>query len=161
MRIKQTTIVFPVKGNTVLLGMKKRGFGAGWWNGFGGKLEPGESFEDSAKRETMEEVGLRLLALEPAAFLVFYFEGKPEIANVVYVSGKFSGKPRETEEMRPQWFTFTSIPFDDMWPDDRYWVPQALDPTVPPLYMSLYLTKDNEFIEKKDETHKSLASFFV
>ncbi|KAJ1429629.1 hypothetical protein B484DRAFT_396306, partial [Ochromonadaceae sp. CCMP2298] len=29
----------------VLLGMKKRGFGAGKWNGFGGKMDPGESMD--------------------------------------------------------------------------------------------------------------------
>jgi 8-oxo-dGTP diphosphatase / 2-hydroxy-dATP diphosphatase len=34
----------------ILLGMKKRGFGAGKWNGFGGKLEENESNEDAAKR---------------------------------------------------------------------------------------------------------------
>jgi len=24
-------------------------------------------------------------------------------------------------EMRPQWYTLDSIPFDDMWADDRFW----------------------------------------
>lgn len=32
----------------VLLGMKKRGFGMGKYNGFGGKVEPGESIEAAA-----------------------------------------------------------------------------------------------------------------
>ena len=35
----------------VLLGYKKRGFGEGWWNGFGGKVKVEESIEDAAKRE--------------------------------------------------------------------------------------------------------------
>ncbi len=39
----------------VLLGMKKRGFGIGHWNGFGGKVEEGESIEEAAKREVKEE----------------------------------------------------------------------------------------------------------
>lgn len=34
----------------VLLGMKKRGFGAGKWNGFGGKVQPGETIEEAARR---------------------------------------------------------------------------------------------------------------
>jgi len=37
--MKQTTIIFPIYDDQVLLGMKKRGFGEGKWNGFGGKLE--------------------------------------------------------------------------------------------------------------------------
>jgi len=38
----------------ILLGMKKRGFGAGWWNGFGGKVQQGETIEEAAKRSTKE-----------------------------------------------------------------------------------------------------------
>ena len=48
------TLCLVVKENTILLGMKKRGFGVGRWNGFGGKLHEGESIEDAAKRETLE-----------------------------------------------------------------------------------------------------------
>lgn len=35
----------------VLLGLKRRGFGQGLYNGFGGKLEGAESFRDGAARE--------------------------------------------------------------------------------------------------------------
>ena len=48
---KVFTLVFLRAGKQVLLGMKKRGFGVGKWNGFGGKLEPGESFAEGAVRE--------------------------------------------------------------------------------------------------------------
>ena len=34
----------------LLLGMKKRGFGAGRWNGFGGKLHENESIEEATKK---------------------------------------------------------------------------------------------------------------
>ena len=44
----------------VLLGMKKRGFGVGKWNGFGGKVQEGESIRDCARRETLEECGLEV-----------------------------------------------------------------------------------------------------
>ena len=29
----------------------------------------------------------------------------------------------ESEEMKPQWFSTHSIPFDSMWEDDKYWLP--------------------------------------
>jgi len=38
--------------------MKKRGFGVGKWNGYGGKLEEGESIERCATRELEEECGI-------------------------------------------------------------------------------------------------------
>ena len=45
--MKPTTLVFPIdEQNRILLGRKKRGFGADKYNGFGGKLEAGESFRD-------------------------------------------------------------------------------------------------------------------
>lgn len=35
----------------LLLGYKKRGFGKDMYNGFGGKVEPGESVSEAAHRE--------------------------------------------------------------------------------------------------------------
>ena len=42
--VKLLTLVIPVDDDDkrVLLGLKKRGFGEGYYNGFGGKVEPGE-----------------------------------------------------------------------------------------------------------------------
>ena len=45
----------------VLLGMKKRGFGIGKWNGFGGKVKDGETIRECAMRETQEECGLEVI----------------------------------------------------------------------------------------------------
>jgi len=47
---KLLTLVLVVQPGRVLLGLKKRGFGAGKWNGFGGKVEPGETIEEGARR---------------------------------------------------------------------------------------------------------------
>lgn len=44
------TLVLVLQPQRILLGMKKRGFGAGRWNGFGGKVQEGESIEDGARR---------------------------------------------------------------------------------------------------------------
>lgn len=38
---KVLTLLLIQQANKILLGMKKRGFGAGRWNGFGGKVETG------------------------------------------------------------------------------------------------------------------------
>ena len=45
--MKPTTLVFPIdEQNRILLGLKKRGFGADKYNGFGGKINDGESFRN-------------------------------------------------------------------------------------------------------------------
>jgi hypothetical protein len=47
---KLLTLVLVTRPNQVLLGMKKRGFGQGKWNGFGGKVEKGETILEAAQR---------------------------------------------------------------------------------------------------------------
>ncbi len=111
----------------VLLGMKKRGFGAGRWNGFGGKLQEGETIEEAAKREIFEETGIAAHSLEKKGIIEFEFRGNPEILEVhIFRVTDFSGSPEESEEMRPQWFQIEEIPYDTMWPDDIHWLPLFL-----------------------------------
>lgn len=112
----------------ILLGMKKRGFGAGKWNGFGGKVLPEETIEDAAKRETQEEAGIEAKNLQKTGIIEFEFKGNPEILEVhIFKSDNFLGEPIETEEMKPQWFNIDEIPFKEMWPDDMHWLPLFLD----------------------------------
>ena len=47
---KLYTSVFILNEANVLLGMKKRGFGVGRWNGFGGKVDADETILEAAKR---------------------------------------------------------------------------------------------------------------
>ena len=123
--MKQTlTLCLAVKGRQVLLGMKKRGFGAGRWNGFGGKAEDGETIEEAARRETNEEAGIEVVEMTKRGILEFTFENDPKVLEVhIFRITKFSGNPQETDEMKPQWFSLDEIPFGQMWSDDQYWMP--------------------------------------
>ncbi len=108
----------------VLLGMKKRGLGEGRWNGFGGKVEEGESIEAAARREIEEEAGLKAKDLEKAGIMEFRLYQKPDPLEVhIFRVEDFLGEPRESEEMSPRWFLVDEIPFKDMWAADRYWFP--------------------------------------
>jgi len=111
----------------VLLGMKKRGFGEGKWNGFGGKVEKGERIIDAAKREMREEAGLELRDIKKAGVVEFEFRGNPEILRVhIFRASEFEGKLIESDEMKPKWFHIDKIPFKKMWPDDSHWLPLLL-----------------------------------
>jgi len=124
---KISTIAIGHKGNKVLLGMKKRGFGEGKWNGFGGKVHDDETVEDTAKREIVEEAGINPLDLKKHGVLHFYFDDVEIFECYIFRFTEFEGGPRETEEMRPKWFDVDKIPFDKMWKDDPYWIPLLLD----------------------------------
>ena len=124
---KLLTLTIIYQHPKVLLGMKKRGFGAGRWNGFGGKVENGEKIEDTAKRELNEEVGISAVGLEKVGIIDFEFKGNSEILEVHIFKGQdYFGEPVESEEMKPQWFLIDAIPFQDMWSDDKYWLPLFL-----------------------------------
>lgn len=121
------TQTYLVKGKQVCLPLKKRGFGQGWHNGYGGKLMPDETLEASAKRELFEESGVQAETLEKRAVLTFVFlhTGK-SIESHIFWCEKFTGMPQETEEMQPFWFGFGSAPYEKMWPDDKFWFPKLL-----------------------------------
>ena len=111
----------------VLLGMKKRGFGAGKWNGFGGKVLPQETIIEGAVREIKEESNIDAAKLKEAGVIEFEFKGNSELLEVhIFGVEQFKGKPTESEEMKPRWFYIDEIPFEDMWPDDKYWFPLFL-----------------------------------
>lgn len=112
----------------ILLGLKKRGFGAGRWNGFGGKLEPGETIEQAARRELMQEAGIASGQLIPAGTFVVRFEGKEMSLEIhLFRLTPFFGPSRETEEMEGKWHMRDAIPFDAMWVNDKLWLGEFLN----------------------------------
>jgi 8-oxo-dGTP pyrophosphatase MutT (NUDIX family) len=134
--IRKSTLLFLVRRDEetgevsdVCLAMKRRGFGEGRWNGAGGKCEPGESVEDAVRRETEEEILVSPGELVKAAELEFLFPHEPDWDQLVHVflAEDWEGEPGESEEMSPRWFGIHDIPFDEMWPDDPFWLPRVLD----------------------------------
>lgn len=122
----QATLVLPFRGSEVLLAMKKRGFGAGRWNGMGGKVRAGETVIDAAIRETQEEVGITPHLGEPLGSITFHNSSKGDWVVRVFRADSWKGEPIETEEMRPEWFPLDAIPFESMWPDDKHWMPYVI-----------------------------------
>jgi 8-oxo-dGTP pyrophosphatase MutT (NUDIX family) len=127
--MKPGTLCILTRPGEILLAMKKRGFGAGKWNGLGGKIHDGETLEQAAIRELEEEAGVRgrIENLQKTGLLKFR-SANPEYnwdVHVFFLTA-WDGEPVETEEMRPQWFSTDKIPYDIMWVDDRHWLPEVL-----------------------------------
>lgn len=122
------TLSIITQDSRILLGMKKRGFGAGRWNGFGGKVESYESVEAAATRELVEEVGIRPVIFEKVGVIDFNFSevnNKP-IEMHVFLVTEYTGEPIESDEMEPDWFDYAEIPYQQMWVDDAEWLPFVL-----------------------------------
>lgn len=127
---KVCTLVFLRRDDKILLAMKKRGFGMGYWNGAGGKIEPSETVEQAMLRETQEEISVTPTRYEKVAEQDFYMDTDTEdpyhMYVHVFVATEWTGEPIESEEMAPKWFKITDIPLESMWQDDRFWLPPVL-----------------------------------
>lgn len=124
---KLLTLCLVLDGKNVLLGMKKRGWGEGRWNGFGGKVEQGEEIEEAARRELFEEAGIHAYDLNKKGVVEFeYLDTGDNMEVHIFMACDYTGSPVESEEMFPKWFNVQEIPFDQMWPDDLYWLPVFL-----------------------------------
>ncbi len=128
--MRETTLCILLREDKVLLAMKKRGFGLGKWNGSGGKFDPEKDIDilSTAIRETKEEIGVQTRDLEKVALLRFRFPYKEDWNQDVHVflARKRDGEPSESEEMLPKWFRQQDIPYEEMWDDDKIWLPHIL-----------------------------------
>ena len=126
----QTTLLLLRKDNKLLLAMKKRGFGTGKYNGVGGKINPSETPEEAMIREAEEEICItptEYYKVGNVDFLEFYKGEKVNLVFHLYVATDWVGEPKESDEMKPEWFDIDKIPYDQMFPDDEYWLPYVLE----------------------------------
>lgn len=127
---KAYSLAFLLRGDEILLAMKKRGFGAGKWNGAGGKIEPGETIEQAVIRECQEELTITPTKFHKVAYHDFILAADTDKPwhqwAYVFIVTDWEGEPTETEEMAPSWFKLDAIPYGQMWDDDIHWLPPVL-----------------------------------
>jgi len=125
--VDTAVLTFIRRPGQLLLIVKKRGLGHGKVNAPGGRLEPGETPEQAAVRETQEEVGLTPFGLRSAGRLDFAFTDGYSLRCHVFTADGCEGTPTETDEASPFWCGEAEIPYGRMWSDDRLWVPLMLE----------------------------------
>ncbi len=102
------------KEGKVLLMRRQGSHGHGSWAPPGGHIEYGESFQECAKRETLEETGVEIgeITFRGITNDVFLEEGKHYVTIWVecqYVSGEATiTSPRESTEVG--WFDWDALP---------------------------------------------------
>lgn len=124
-----TTLLLIVKNNKILLAKKKRGFGAGKYNGVGGKVKKNESIKNALIRETQEEIGVTPTSFKQIAQITFdeFVNGnKEKVIMNVFISHDYIGTIIETDEMKPEWFDINNIPYQKMFKDHKYWLNEVL-----------------------------------
>lgn len=105
-----------MRDNKVLLGLRKGSHGQGEWSFPGGHLEWGETLFQTAKRETMEEVGLEVsdLQLISVADEVRYIDSDDKhYLNIGVFARSSTGEPQLMEPDKCEkwaWFDLNDLP---------------------------------------------------
>lgn len=109
-------------GKTLMLHRvkKQNDMHEGKWNGLGGKLEPGETPEESVIREVKEESGITIKNPELKGLLTFpAFDTNDEWKVFVFIANEFEGELIESNEGNLKWINNNEI-FDlNLWEGDR------------------------------------------
>lgn len=103
-----------IKDGKVLFGKRKNAHGAGAWACPGGHLEFGESWEDCARREVLEETGLEVGAVRFGTVTNDIMESdEKHYITICMVAEYVSGEPRILEPEKCEgweWFDWDDLP---------------------------------------------------
>jgi 8-oxo-dGTP pyrophosphatase MutT (NUDIX family) len=98
-------------------------------NGYGGRVERGESIAAAAARELKEESGVTV-SIQDLIYTACttVHRGRDVIFEIhIFLAYRWTGQPRESDEMgAPRWFPIKKLPFDNMLPGNSRWIPRAL-----------------------------------
>lgn len=152
----RANLCFILRGGELLLMRKKRGFGAGKMNGPGGKIDPGETALESAIRETFEELLVMPMNPRQMGELFFEFRDGLRLHCAGFVAHDFTGTPTETDEAVPIWTKVEAVPYEEMWADDRYWLPLLIEGRK---FRGYFIFDVEEMCEKQIQTLPDHWSF--
>lgn len=113
----QATVCHLIDRKHLLLQRKTAGLlGEGKWNGVGSKLKVEEAPIGGTIREVWEETKLQMSILKQHGILSFYFGQRSNLDWIVYVcsTDTFEGVLKASEEGILRWFTFDTVPYEDM-----------------------------------------------
>lgn len=116
----------------------------GKWNGLGGKLEPGETPEECARREILEESGLRVQRLVWKGFLTFPgFANEEDWYAFVFVADQFEGDLIESPEGYLAWIEDNQLMDLNLWEGDRIFLPWLSQPRI---FSAKFIYLDNRLV---------------
>ena len=164
----KAVLIYPIKNNKILLGLKQQKVSAGLFSGYGGKQKKEETMTATALREFFEETGKRTICsakdFEPVAIINFSlnYSDKESFSMRVfcYTLSYFLGELKDNDEMKNHtWFSFDKIPYKKMLPDYQVFLPKILRGEK---FIGEIVTKDNKILKNKfqDVSSGELSKIF-
>lgn len=145
---ERCVLTYVMDGDNVLLILKKRGLGDGYYNAPGGHIELEETSTEAAIRETKEETGLTVSDLKERGTLRFQFKDGMRMVCYVFTTSVWEGDLKERDEAKPFWTDKNNLDYDMMWKDDKLWLPLLLDGKE---FEGWFVFDDREMLDAKVE----------
>ena len=145
---ERCVLTYVMDGDNVLLILKKRGLGDGYYNAPGGHIELEETSTEAAIRETKEETGLTVSDLKERGTLRFQFKDGMRMVCYVFTTSVWEGDLKECDEAKPFWTDKNNLDYDMMWKDDKLWLPLLLDGKE---FEGWFVFDDREMLDAKVE----------
>ena len=145
---ERCVLTYVMDGDNVLLILKKRGLGDGYYTAPGGHIELEETSIEAAIRETKEETGLTVSELKERGTLRFQFKDGMRMVCYVFTTGTWEGELKECDEAKPFWADRNNLDYDMMWKDDKLWLPLLLDGKE---FEGWFVFDDREMLDAKVE----------
>ena len=127
------------------------------WIGVGGKFEEGETPEECARRETMEETGLTLHNLFYRGIVTFVSDKYPAEQMHLFSSTEFSGDIRVCDEGELDWIEKEKLLSLPIWEGDKIFL-RLMDQDIPFFSLKLRYTGNTltEAVLNEKEIFKAL-----
>ncbi|PTW62027.1 NAD+ diphosphatase [Breoghania corrubedonensis] len=107
-RLDLVVMTLPVDGDWCLLGRQPR-FPEGFYSGFAGFAEPGETLEQAARRETLEEANVSLTALDYRFSQPWPFPHAVTVGFIGHVADREAARADDAEIAEVRWFRRAEI----------------------------------------------------
>lgn len=118
---KNTTLIYIRKDNAYLMlhrNKKENDLNKDKWIGVGGHFEDGESPDECAKREALEETGLTLTDYRLRAVVTFVSNEYPTEQMFLYTATGFEGALKECNEGTLEWVDKDRLRSLNLWEGD-------------------------------------------
>ncbi len=144
-----SSVVYLIQNDSYLMlyrNKKKNDLNANKWIGVGGKKESNETIEECAIRETLEETGLQIQALDFRGIVHFEYENKEPEEIYVYTSTSFTGKLCKTREGTLSWIPKAEILNLALWEGDKIFLEYLLQENKDLFHLKLVYDKYDKLI---------------
>lgn len=132
-RALNSTLVYIERGGEYLMlhrTKKENDLNHDKWIGVGGKFEAGESPDECALRETLEETGLTLTSWRCRGIVTFVSDVYETEYMHLFTADGFTGTPRECDEGELQWIKKSDLLALTLWEGDKIFL-RLLDSDEP------------------------------